>query len=58
MLSLYLYLQLITLPCLHLISYTYLHLLIYTYALFVLLYELAKIVEILGIWKLRRNFLD
>ena len=45
-LYLYLYLQVITLPCLHLISYTYLHLLIYTYALFVLLYELAKIVEI------------
>ena len=41
-----------------LIAYTYLHLLIYIHVVFILLHELEKIVEISGIQKLRRNFID
>ena len=47
-LYLYLYLQLFTLPYLHLIACTYLHLRIYTNVLVILLYELDKIVKL---WK-------
>ena len=50
---------------LHLLAYTYLHFLtyiysftfIYTYVLFILLYELEKIVKIWRIQKLQQNFL-
>ena len=45
--------SLFTLNCLY-----FLHLLICTNVLFILLYELDKIVKILAMQKLRRNFLD
>ena len=45
-LCLYLYLHLFTLSYLHFLAYTYLHLLIYTYVLFILLYELDKLLKI------------
>ena len=51
-LYLYLYLYLFTLPYLHLIACSYLHLRIYTNVLFILLYELDKIVKL---WKTHRR---